>query len=624
MSYDEAARANDEIIAYLDYYTDTAREFDFAVLLSGPWGSGKTHLLKAYLASAPVKPLYVSLYGVSRTSQIEEEFYRQLHPVLASRGMKVLGAITKAAIKGTVKVDLTGDGKEDANWNASLPEIDLTKQLGNPRERLLVFDDLERCQMPLSEVLGYINSFVEHDGLKAILVANEDELTRNADQRYGDVKEKLIGQTLCIQAPLEEAYTAFVGAILDPTTKAFLENYQTEVLDVHRAGGANNLRILKQALWDFERIARHCHDRHWVKEEAMAKVLSVVLALSLEHRSGRLKNGQIEQLLNDQFGRAFLAEATGQKGPEAEIIARYPQVKFDGSVLDAGLLEGVLVGGRSDGVTVRKVLDNSAAFAAPAHQPLWLRAWNSILADDDSVEQIVADLEQAFSAREFVVPGELRHVFGLRLWFTTIGLLSTTREAVVAECCAYIDDLLDQGRLHSSLDESADGEAGQYYASRAYMESETPEFQAICVYYDAAASQASRARYLQIAHALMAKLKESPQDFLLDLVLNGIRSSPYYAVPILAALPPEYVARFVLNLNGNTQLHFLQVMHGRYEFPRDGLASERPWLIALNHELLICAEQARSMTRYRLKGQIARYLNPVLPKNTATQPSRTP
>jgi hypothetical protein len=613
MSRADAAKANSEIIAFLDYYTDRDRDFDFAVLLSGPWGSGKTHLLKSYLQTAPVKPLYVSLYGMTHTSQIEEQFYRQIHPFLASKGMKVVGAIARAAVKGTLKVDLNGDGKEDGTWSAGLPEIDLTKELGNPRERLLVFDDLERCQMTVSEVLGYINSFVEHDGLKAILVANEQELLRRADQRYADVKEKLIGQTLRVTAPVEDAYTTFLETIIDPVTKAFLEKHRSEVLDVHRAGGENNLRVLKQALWDFERISRHCLARHWAKDAAMAKALSVVIALSLEHRSGRLADGQITRLLNDRFGRAFRAEATGQKGPEAAIEARYPQIDFDNTVLDATLLEGVLVGGQSDGDTVRKVLDNSSAFATPAHQPLWLRAWNSMMADDDDVEQIVAEIERAFAARDFVVPGEILHAFGLRLWFTTIGLMPVARAAIVSECKAYIDDLHEHGRLPGSLD-ADDAELRQYHASRAFMESETPEFLELSAYLHAVMDQVSKAQYLSISLHLLRKLNDSPQEFLLDLVVNGFRASPYQDVPVLAALPQAFVAEVVLGLSADKQVHFLQVIHGRHEHRREGLSAEREWLADLHDAIIAGAQKAKPMSRYRLTNLTGRYLAPLLPK----------
>ena len=39
-----------------------------------------------------------------------------------------------------------------------------------------VFDDLERCPMPLDEVMGYISNFVEQYEAKVILIGNEEEI----------------------------------------------------------------------------------------------------------------------------------------------------------------------------------------------------------------------------------------------------------------------------------------------------------------------------------------------------------------------------------------------------------------------------------------------------------------
>ena len=41
---------------------------------------------------------------------------------------------------------------------------------------IFIFDDIERCDCSLNEILGFINGLVEHEGVKVILVANEKEI----------------------------------------------------------------------------------------------------------------------------------------------------------------------------------------------------------------------------------------------------------------------------------------------------------------------------------------------------------------------------------------------------------------------------------------------------------------
>ncbi len=47
------------------------------------------------------------------------------------------------------------------------------------KDSILIFDDLERCNCPVNEILGYINTYVEHDGMKVILVANQKEIGKS-------------------------------------------------------------------------------------------------------------------------------------------------------------------------------------------------------------------------------------------------------------------------------------------------------------------------------------------------------------------------------------------------------------------------------------------------------------
>lgn len=65
--------STNEAARFLDYYLDASVESEYAVMLSAPWGAGKTHFIKSYLdaraAGLPPKEqpgyLYASLYGVA-------------------------------------------------------------------------------------------------------------------------------------------------------------------------------------------------------------------------------------------------------------------------------------------------------------------------------------------------------------------------------------------------------------------------------------------------------------------------------------------------------------------------------------------------------------------------------
>jgi len=78
---------NSYIEEYPDYYCNLRYPPEYAVLLKGSWGAGKTWFIKRYcerLKTSNQKYLYVSLYGIPTFEEIEDAFFQQLHPILSS------------------------------------------------------------------------------------------------------------------------------------------------------------------------------------------------------------------------------------------------------------------------------------------------------------------------------------------------------------------------------------------------------------------------------------------------------------------------------------------------------------------------------------------------------------
>ena len=122
-----------EILRGLLEYSHFPHGQGFAVVLNGPWGSGKTKFIQQNLQYftkerpdvAPDKPLYVSLYGVSDTAQIEDRLFEQLHPFLSHKATRLAGAVLRGAAKTAIKVDFA------QGWIAtgSAPDVSLSSML---------------------------------------------------------------------------------------------------------------------------------------------------------------------------------------------------------------------------------------------------------------------------------------------------------------------------------------------------------------------------------------------------------------------------------------------------------------------------------------------------------------
>ena len=105
---------------------------EFAVLLSGKWGSGKTYFIEnfieEYKENENIKFIKISLFGLKKTDSIDEQIFSSLHSFLGNKYVKLTGNIIKNALKFGVKVDWDNDGKTDGTSNIDTKSFNL---LGN-------------------------------------------------------------------------------------------------------------------------------------------------------------------------------------------------------------------------------------------------------------------------------------------------------------------------------------------------------------------------------------------------------------------------------------------------------------------------------------------------------------
>ncbi len=361
--------------------------------------------------------------------------------------MKIGATVAKGLLRGVLKIDLDGGGKESLTLNSQLPDISLAEYLETPKDSLLIFDDLERCSIPIAETLGYINAFVEHEGYKAILLGNEVELRKRADARYDEIREKVIGQTLEVRPSTRSALKNFLGLIRSENVKDFLDRNFEAILLLHNQSETHNLRALKQSLWDFERLASAFSPEHWAKVEPIEILLKVVIALSLQLRTGALQQEQFGEVQVNRITRYLRARKGEETGPAAELEKRYPEVRFDQNIVNSELLADLFFKGWVRPEDIQAQLNRSPYYAPPGTQPAWRTAWHGFEISDEQYEQAVKEVEAEFSRRQFVLPGEMFHVFGLRLYFAEIGSIDLSKADVVRECFRYIDDLRTAGKI---------------------------------------------------------------------------------------------------------------------------------------------------------------------------------
>lgn len=352
-----------------------------AILLNGKWGSGKTYFweneLKEKIEAKERKNkgiwrfkkeievkkrnvIYISLYGVDSIDEINKKIFLgkwgKLQKITES---KIGGGVTEIAksMLGSVK-----NMELPYIKGIEVPNIDFGQFL-NFTNTVLCFDDLERASIDINEVLGYINNFVEHDGIKVILIANENEIEAKLNDKnselkmlttcfytdakgefnqkkdpnshqeqipindliarnlrdlfqkkneYKRIKEKLIGKTLT----LELDGKVLIEDIINQTSnekqdlQKFLEDNLATIENTYTESESKNIRVLKQALEDFDLIYQNCKEFGYESNAMLRSILKFVLAASYEIKTNIPNNEELERINSH---KDFI-DATGLSG----------------------------------------------------------------------------------------------------------------------------------------------------------------------------------------------------------------------------------------------------------------------------------------------------------------------
>lgn len=284
---------NELISKYLSDYLHNP-DPQYAVMLKGKWGCGKSFFVNKWIKEykpadrkKSLKPIYVSLYGLKDTSQITESIDRVLHPLLYSKGAKLTKKLLGIAGKVVLKTSFEGnkEGKGDISLDATLDSLSilLSKDINILGNKLIIFDDLERCLIDMKLLLGYINSFVEHGSCHVILVGDETRVVSRWKKTLIEFKEKTVGREFEIMPDVDDAITCFLHGYIP--SDEWLQNQKTLITDIFHATECNNLRILRQCLYDFNGLYAEVRDSIEENDEPfMQSLLASYIVVYCEYR----------------------------------------------------------------------------------------------------------------------------------------------------------------------------------------------------------------------------------------------------------------------------------------------------------------------------------------------------
>ena len=606
----------------------------YAIMLDGKWGSGKTHLITAlkgaldeqFVPDEKNRPLYVSLYGVTDAAGIGEQLYQQLHPVLSSKGMRLVGAVMKGLLKTTVKVDLSELHKGDLSLGSQFPDLKVAELLDGAKSRVIIFDDFERAKMDPVEILGYINPLVEHDGCKVIILANEEEIAAKrpeqiaAREEYERRKEKTVGQTFVVVPDVETAYEAFLDEVdTDPVVTFFADNRQ-DILQVFADSKLGNLRLLKQFLWNFERLYNLLDERYHQNEVAILRMCTFLLATSLELRSRQIALQDFGVLSINVFMMRRRSEEDGTAPTTRQmddVTKTYPTVDFSGELITFDTAVQIITKSIYDMPEIHRQLDAHPLFTPVESLPSWRALWFSTEQPESEVSSIVSRFEKDFAERRDYEENEIPHILGLGLWLADIGQAGWDNGDIEGRLKSFIDEIYDhrpatadEAASSFTIDRSMNGSLGLQFKRH-----DDPRFKTLCEYLEAkAVSWRERCMPEAAEHLLSALERGEVETFCTDIYLAPeARRGIYVSVPVLRLMSLDRFLAAFMGLHPPERRRVFKALTLRYDhlYAYRQLLDEEDWIAELKRRLLeradnlppIPADALRQHTRHYL-GQL--------------------
>ncbi|QLO94311.1 hypothetical protein HV048_14095 [Enterobacter hormaechei] len=439
---------NNHIIDNLNYYLNTSTP-EYAFMITGGWGAGKTYFIENFIkeynknaidSQSGNKIIKISLFGFKTTSSIDEMIFQSLHPLLGHRYTKLAGNILKGALKLGCKIDINGDSKPDVDINASLDKIKFREIFStntDSGEIIIALDDLERTDIPLKEILGYVNYLVEISKVKVILIANEKilhEKDKSSEDKNTDIyskfKEKVIGKTFQIKHNIDNVLDGF----LDESECAPLKRHRDVIKNIYIRSDDTNLRKLKQSILDFGYIANYIDEEKFKNEEYSSLLIRVFFALSLEMKSGELSE---EKLRNNE---PFQSEKDNSDGSNNAFY------KYDISYRNlyvGDLWADILFKG--DASNLKSATDELVYFKQQKNNehPLWFKLWNFSTLNEEQFISLTNQLVLEFDSLQKEEHQVYLHKLALIIYFSKNSLISKEIDEINNTVYEYIKTYKD-------------------------------------------------------------------------------------------------------------------------------------------------------------------------------------
>ncbi|WP_220701798.1 hypothetical protein, partial [Brenneria goodwinii] len=221
------------------------------------------------------------------------------------------------------------------------------------------------------------------------------------------------------------------------------------ISEIYENSEYQNLRHLKQSLWDFERFLRFVSKDALSKNDLLDHLMKIFLILSFEIKSGEILPKDISRFKSDYFSSILeLGSKNKEDTPYQKVSKKYNNINLRNLLIEESIWIDFFDKGCCSIEKVQESLEKSEYYLSE-NTPNWVRLWHSMDLSDEEFDAALESVEKDFYEKVFSELGVIRHVAGTFLWLSKIGLIKKAKREILEFSCAYIDHLKDRGQLNT-------------------------------------------------------------------------------------------------------------------------------------------------------------------------------
>ena len=285
---------NEHVISYIkDNYINSQMSPQFAVLVKGDWGCGKTFLVKKILNETYGKKykdnvIWISVYGLSSIQQLKQKLLKKIHPILTNKVTQFVFNTLKTGIKTSTKIDLNNDEEGDLFFDLTIPDYETEKDGAKIKiKKLLIIDDIERCSIPITEIFGFFSEDILENNLRAIFISNDEKIKDSDDfDSYKSIKEKIIGMEFNVEPDITDAVKSFIKELRLEHNEELLTKKSVNVLSTLKF---KNLRSIRQAFVHISQIYEIIGKTD-IDKDYISNVIEFFLVLYIQKAKGDINS----------------------------------------------------------------------------------------------------------------------------------------------------------------------------------------------------------------------------------------------------------------------------------------------------------------------------------------------